>query len=394
MVRLACRLWQGDLRRFLGAGLIIFLAGLMYSGALNALRSIEATMYAPARRLLGGDLAVVLSGCQVLASHTRENGLWTRLTGNALPYAESRLPTDGFRFARYLVLPGFLLLDGQEVRIALFGRDGRFNTAPLAPVMVAGRPFSASDANQRVALVAEGWDVGKRYGLQPGSWIKLKVPRYTLRGDGLTAEAWTTVDVQVIGLYRDTMIAGASILVPLETFREELTDLGGLVTVAGTLVRSSADLSERELALSRLLPDGLKVVSARSVLEGLTGEPDGIRRTAYVMSWLVVIVSLVSVVSSAFYLVSLRRRELALLLALGVTPLGLVLMTAAEIAVLAGGASFLGTLCSVVLPGGSSFAWRPGLIFVASVTLLAGVAGLLPTLHLSRISPTEVIRNE
>jgi putative ABC transport system permease protein len=103
-----------------------------------------------------------------------------------------------------------------------------------------------------------------------------------------------------------------------------------------------------------------------------------------------------------------RRRENALLLAVGLTPHGLSLMAIVEVVILAGVAIVTGAVAGLI--GAIAFGWASavitGLAFPAPVTLsslpavaaavvlVAGAAAALPALRSSRMNPAVALREE
>jgi putative ABC transport system permease protein len=103
-----------------------------------------------------------------------------------------------------------------------------------------------------------------------------------------------------------------------------------------------------------------------------------------------------------------RRRENALLLAVGLTPHGLSLMAIVEVVILAGVAIVSGAIAGLI--GAIAFGWASavitGLAFPAPVTLsslpavaaavlvVAGAAAALPALRSSRMNPAVALREE
>lgn len=388
MLRLAYRYWRGDLGQFMFAGVLVLMAMLIYMATVNAVSAIQDTMYEPAKRFLGGNAAEVREGSNVQATRDELNRLWISLTDGS-PYQQGDLPSG--TWAKTLMLPGQAIVNQNRVSATFVGRSKEFFTPGLSPNVIRGRFLQPTDDGKDVALLAQDSELVQRYKLAVGSTVKLAIPQ--LRDGKLYLDESESRGFEVVGLYTDILVGGNSIIIPLGTL-QAIANMEGLIQIAAP---AGADQTGVIHDLALRPPAGLKTVLPYNVLAGMTRDVDSIRRMALVINALVIAVSMACVASSVLYLLSLRRRELALLLACGAPPWGLWAIVALETAGVAVIAAFLavGAYSTLMkLSGGTFYGLRSSLWAAAAVSLVALAFTVPPAITAIRIKPMEALRNE
>ena len=390
MVKLAIRYWIGGARRFLVTGLLILVAVFLYCNAYDSVRAVEGLMNEPARRFLGGDIAIFRQGTTMTWERTSK-GLSGRIHGSGpTVFKFEELPPLPGTWSKTLGLATFLVGDGNPIKVSVLGRSVEFAEAPLRPTVVEGRFLEPQDEGRFVTVLREG----NQYRCEVGDILTLSVPTWLISDGSISYGEPNTVEFEVVGIYRDPLFNTP--IVPLSTLQQASNLLDDLVWTA-TTVKNPASLAAQVQDLSRTLPDTLKIISAPDMLAMITSEAENTRQISSILGVLVVILSLAAVVVSVLHALQQRRRELALLMACGLSPWVLGLLITLETTLLAALASVLGVLGHVFwtqTTGQPYYILETALPLVLAITAISAILGSIPSLTLARISPMEVLRNE
>jgi len=383
MFQLLIRYWRSDWKRFAAGGLIMFLSILSHTATANATAELEQVMYVPLRRMLGGSSVVAREGFRIYTHRANDGSQWISIAAPG-SFSEDELPAGNW--CRTLAVGGSLATGDEAARCTIYGRSVEFASSSYRPTILEGRWLEASDENRPVAAITPY--LAHKYGYALGDEIVLRV-------GSPGAQTGPAQQFQVIGLFTDTLMGGQLVVVPLSVLQDLVG--GGKQLLMAAEVSGGLQSSSRERELARQLKGNLQVVSVRSMMAGLCGETESVRRVRLIINLAVMAICLASIASSALFLISSRRGDLAVLLACGVPPWGLALLAGGQVVVVTAAAGLLGTWGYGLLQmarGNEFFAWGTALQVMALATSAAASFGLICVSRVVRNKPMEMLRND
>lgn len=384
MLRLTLRWLRADLRYLLAACLIIVLATIMYADADYTVAEMERTMYAPARRFLGGDAAVMADGASFQYSRTDSGQLWFRFPG-LRPFPSAALPPG--RWNETITMPAVLQFDDAYRPIMLWGLEAD-RPPELNLGLAEGRSIGPNDANRQVIMVPRGSRLAET--VVPGDTVTFLIPT---KPEARTLDDFAPLEFEVVGLFTEPFLGWPNFVVPQDVLNNLAQRF--LPSVHGQVIFAArSDLRGAELrSMARSLPDGLQLITPATVLSAVTSEAEGVRRLGLFINGVTIVLSLISIAATIVFLLSRRRRGLAMLLALGVSQRGLAAMLLIEMVAVGFVAGVLGTFGYGLATGRLIDPWH-GLSICAGIAAIAGLACIGPVLSIAKVSPMEVLRNE
>ena len=299
------------------------------------------------------------------------------------------LSSGSQRISSYIV-PGRTLPPGEDVAQENYVTPDFFNTVGI--VLLRGRRFAESDNpnSPRVAIVSEatarhffGTDnpIGARYGYND------------------------TANIEVVGMVRDARVNGLRsqanrmIYYPLAQTQEYITSVEARVGAAPPSIVT--DIKRAVSSVDSKLPVR-EVVVLRELLDRGLWRERLIARLATLFSTTALLLAAIGLYGVVAYMVSRRRNELGVRLALGARPADVRELVLRDALITVAAGLVLGvmlalplvTLARGLLFGLSAYDPLAALLAIA-VTLAAGTsAALVPAWRASRLDPLQAIRAE
>lgn len=383
-------LWRRNIRsnaaRYLlavgGIGLAVLLVTVTMTG-VSVIKSVGAK---PLTQVVGGDI-MVLSGSLDLKA--KPGGLFSDLS-NVKMFDPQELmgKLSDLEVTRSLIIPAYAYPNGrnQGTVIALLGREPI--ESRLFPRIYTGRILGEADVGlPRIFVPLGGYYMGL-------STLRVRLPT---SGDGPSSMDLAHGDdyeLEVVGTTDEPF--ASTPFVPLSFLQRAV----GTDEVLWLGVRVDDPTAvDRVAARIRQAAPGFSALTIEQILETVDVESANLQKAAATIIVLALVIGCLAVVNTLLMVIRLRRREVALMKAIGIGPRAIVTIFVAE----ALSAGFVGTMVGYLLGSlvGSALG-RLGVVFslntliyvvtvAMAVTLLSIV---LPALWATRHSVLEVMRND
>ncbi len=368
-----------------GVGLAVLLVSTTLTG-VSMLRRVGAR---PITQFAGGDI-MVMSGALDLSA--RPGGVFADLPAlKVFDPQELLRELPDLRVTRNLLITTYAYPYGQKqgAMVTLLGRspiDNRF-----LPTLYTGRLLSEDDEGLPRVVVPRGEQFFS--GL---SAVRMRIPA-AIDGREFTTDLarGTDYELEIIGTTAER-IGNDLPYVPLSFLQKAVgTDE---VLWLGVKVDDPAAVDRVAERVRRAAPE-FTVLTTAQILETIDVESAKLQRAAVTIISLALVVGCLAVVNTLLTVIRLRRREVALMKAIGIGPKAIVAVFMVE----ALSATGLGTLGGYLLGSflGSAFG-QFGMVFslntflyvvaLAMAVTLLSIA--LPTVWATRYSVLEVMRND
>jgi ABC-type lipoprotein release transport system permease subunit len=373
----------------------IVLSVMLMSTAYCAVVGIARNAYDPARKIYGGDL-VILS--KDVTYQKMEEGWGYSFSSISSIISESdvrsRVSSDNVQFMYPVILRECIFFyEDNSFKNIILGVD--FETQEQAihfsEILTDGRFFEDMEKDRYAVLLnREAW--GQFYPV--GSTVSLLIPSYEVE-EGKAVSNFDMGDLhtfETIGLFT---LGGRNVStiphVPIQTLRNSVNS--DIATYMAVTVRNFAQLDKTRAELKEQLPE-YTVLSVNDLLNVISEDFNRLKIFIAQIIFIMYVVSGLIVFNTMLVSVEERKREVAVLRALGVRSSQVMLLFLVEACLYGLLGTSIGVLLGALLSSGGGFFLNGELLgYTFGLVLVVAVgAGIYPALNAVKQSPMEGLR--